>query len=88
MRFASGWANFVYFLPPAIIPGMALSMLLYPGEALLPLAFAAAFAMASKLLFRAPVAPGVTQHVFNPSNIAVVVTLLLFNDVVGLTSPY
>ena len=58
MRFASGWANFVYFLPPAIIPGMALSMLLHPGKALLPLAFAAAYAMASKLLFSAPVAPG------------------------------
>jgi len=30
----------------------------------------------------------VTQHVFSPSNIAVVITLLLFNDVVGLTPPY
>ncbi|MCU0840925.1 MAG: hypothetical protein MUC79_04280, partial [Thiobacillaceae bacterium] len=85
LRFAGGWANFLNFLPPAIIPGMALSMLIYPGEALLPLAFAAAFAMASKLLFRAPVAPGVTQHMFNPSNIAVVVTLIVFADVVGLT---
>ncbi len=87
-RFAGGIANFLNFLPPAIIPGMALSMLLFPGENLLPLAFAAAFAMASKVLLRAPVAPGVTQHVFNPSNIAVVVTLVLFNEVVGLTPPY
>jgi Na+-translocating ferredoxin:NAD+ oxidoreductase RnfD subunit len=87
-RFAGGLANFLNFLPPAIIPGMALSMLLFPGENLLPLVFAAAFAMASKVLFRAPVAPGVTQHVFNPSNIAVVVTLVLFNEVVGLTPPY
>lgn len=87
-RFAGSWANFLNFLPPAIIPGMALSMLLFPGEALLPLAFAAAFAMASKLLLRAPVAPGVSQHIFNPSNIAVVVTLVLFHEVVGLTPPY
>ncbi len=87
-RFAGSWANFLNFLPPAIIPGMALSMLLFPGEAVLPLAFAAAFAMASKLLFRAPVAPGVSQHIFNPSNIAVVVTLVLFHEVVGLTPPY
>lgn len=87
-RFAGGWANFLNFLPPAIIPGMALSMLLFPGEAMLPLAFAAAFAMASKVIFRAPVAPGVTQHVFNPSNLAVVVTLVLFHEVVGLTPPY
>lgn len=87
-RFTGGWANFLNFLPPAIIPGMALSMLLFPGEALLPLVFAAAFAMASKVLFRAPVAPGVTQHVFNPSNLAVAVTLVAFSDVVGLTPPY
>lgn len=87
-RFSGGWANFLNFLPPAIIPGMALSMLLFPGEAVLPLAFAAAFAMASKVIFRAPVTPGVTQHVFNPSNIAVVVTLVLFHEVVGLTPPY
>lgn len=88
LRFAGGWADFLNFLPPAIIPGMALSMLIYPGEAVMPLAFAAAFAMASKLLFRAPVAPGVTQHMFNPSNIAVVVTLIVFADVAGLTPPY
>jgi Na+-translocating ferredoxin:NAD+ oxidoreductase RnfD subunit len=34
------------------------------------------------------VAPGVTQHMFNPSNIAVVVTLVVFADIVGLTPPY
>jgi Na+-translocating ferredoxin:NAD+ oxidoreductase RnfD subunit len=88
LRFAGSWANFLNFLPPAIIPGMALSMLIFPGEALLPLAFAAAFAIASKLIFRAPVAPGVSQHMFNPSNIAVVVTLVVFSDIVGLTPPY
>ncbi len=88
LRFAGGLANFLNFLPPAIIPGLALSMLVYPGEGVIPMIFAAAFAMASKVLFRAPVAPGVTQHVFNPSNIALVVTLLLFPDTVGLTPPY
>jgi Na+-translocating ferredoxin:NAD+ oxidoreductase RnfD subunit len=88
LRFAGGWANFLNFLPPAIIPGLALSMLVFPGESLWPMAFAAAFAIASKLLFRAPVAPGVTQHMFNPSNLAVAVTLLLFPASVGLTPPY
>ena len=57
LRFAGSWANFLNFLPPAIIPGMALSMLLFSGESLWPLVFAAAFAIASKILFRAPVAP-------------------------------
>jgi enediyne biosynthesis protein E5 len=88
LRFAGGWAAFLNFLPSAIIPGMALSMLLFPGESLWPMAFAAAFAIASKILFRAPVAPGVTQHIFNPSNIAVAVTLIVFADSVGLTPPY
>jgi hypothetical protein len=88
LRFAGSWANFLNFLPPAIIPGMALSMLLYPGESLMPMVFASGFAIASKVLFRAPVAPGVTQHVFNPSNIAVVVTLVIFASTVGLTPPY
>jgi Na+-translocating ferredoxin:NAD+ oxidoreductase RnfD subunit len=87
-RFAGSVANFLNFLPTAIIPGLALSMLVYPGESLVPMAFAAAFAMASKVLFRAPVAPGVTQHVFNPSNVALVATLLLFPNTVGLTPPY
>jgi Na+-translocating ferredoxin:NAD+ oxidoreductase RnfD subunit len=88
LRFAGGWANFLNFLPSAIIPGMALSMLLFPGEALWPLAFASGFAIASKVLFRAPVAPGVSQHIFNPSNIAVVVALVIFPDIIGLTPPY
>ncbi len=88
LRFAGGPADFLNFLPSAIIPGMALSMLLFPGESLMPLAFAAAFSIASKVMFRAPVAPGVTQHIFNPSNIAVVVTLAVFADSVGLTPPY
>jgi Na+-translocating ferredoxin:NAD+ oxidoreductase RnfD subunit len=88
LRFAGSLGNFVNFLPPAIIPGLALSMLIFPGQNLWPLAFAAAFAMASKVLFRAPVAPGVTQHMFNPSNLAVVVTLTLFPTSVGLAPPY
>jgi len=88
LRFAGSASNFVNFLPPAIIPGLALSMLIFPGENLWPLAFAAALAMASKVLFRAPVAPGVTQHMFNPSNLAVAVTLLAFPTTVGLAPPY
>jgi Na+-translocating ferredoxin:NAD+ oxidoreductase RnfD subunit len=88
LRFAGSSGNFINFLPPAIIPGLALSMLIFPGENLWPLAFAAALAMASKVLFRAPVAEGVTQHMFNPSNLAVAVTLLIFPTTVGLAPPY
>ena len=88
LRFAGSVSNFLNSLPPAIIPGLALSMLIFPGENLWPLAFASALAMASKVLFRAPVAEGITQHMFNPSNLAVAVTLLIFPTTVGLAPPY
>ncbi len=29
-RYTGSWANLINFLPPAIIPGLALTMLLYP----------------------------------------------------------
>ncbi len=62
-------------------------MLLYSNERLWPIAFAAALAIGSKVLFRAPVAPGRTQHIFNPSNLAVACTLVLFPQV-GFAPPY
>ena len=43
--------------------------------------------IASKLFFRAPVAPGRTQHIFNPSNFGVALTLVLFPQV-GFAPPY
>jgi Na+-translocating ferredoxin:NAD+ oxidoreductase RnfD subunit len=87
VRFAGSWADFVNFLPPAIIPGLALTMLLYPNERLMPVLFGVGVAMCSKVLFRAPVGDGKTQHIFNPSNLAIVVTLLLF-PAIGVAPPY
>lgn len=86
-RFAGSWADFVNSLPPAIIPGLALTMLLYPNERLLPVLFGVAVAIGSKVIFRAPVGEGKTQHVFNPSNLGIVATLLLF-PAVGVAPPY
>ncbi len=77
-RFAGGVGAFVNLLPPAIIPGLACAMLLYSSERLLPVIFASALSIASKVIFRAPVGAGRTQHVFNPSNFGIVATLLLF----------
>ncbi len=86
-RFTGSWANFINFLPPAIIPGLAVSMLLYPNERLMPLIFGVSVAICSKVIFRAPVADGKTQHIFNPSNLGIVATLLLFPSI-GVAPPY
>jgi enediyne biosynthesis protein E5 len=87
VRWAGSRANFFNALPAALIPGFACSMLLYPNERLWPIAFAAALSIASKVLFRAPVGDGRTQHIFNPSNIGIAATLLLFPQV-GFAPPY
>ena len=86
-RYAGSWADFLNFLPPAIIPGLALTMLLYPNERLMPVIFGVAVAICSKVIFRAPVDDGKTQHIFNPSNLGIVVTLLLFPSI-GVAPPY
>jgi hypothetical protein len=86
-RFAASWGDLVNFLPPAIIPGLALTMLLYPNERLMPVFFGVGVAICSKVIFRAPVADGKTQHIFNPSNLGIVATLLFFPSV-GVAPPY
>jgi enediyne biosynthesis protein E5 len=86
-RFAGSWVDFINFLPPAIIPGLAVTMILFPNERLMPLVFGVGVAICSKVLFRAPVGDGKTQHIFNPSNIGIVATLLLFPSI-GVAPPY
>jgi Na+-translocating ferredoxin:NAD+ oxidoreductase RnfD subunit len=87
VRWAGGWANFFNALPAAMIPAFACSMLLYPNERLWPFAFATALAIGSKVLFRAPVGEGRTQHIFNPSNFGIALTLVLFPQI-GFAPPY
>lgn len=86
-RFLAGWRSWADFAPPAIITGLACTMLLYPNERIWPFAFATAVAIGSKVLFRAPVGDGRTQHFYNPSNLGVAATLLLF-PWVGFAPPY
>lgn len=86
-RFAGGWHNVMNFLPPAIIPGLACAMLIYPNSRIGPVAFASVLSIASKVILRAPVGNGQTQHIFNPSNLGITVTLV-FMPSVGLAPPY
>src|SRR5688572_27434376 len=74
LRFTGSLGAFVNFLPACLIPGFATGMLLYPNEDLWPVVFAVVLAMASKVMLRAPVGGGHTQHIFNPSNFGVAAT--------------
>jgi len=87
VRFAGGLGDFLNFLPAAFIPGFACAMLIYPNERLWPIVFAVALSIGSKVLIRAPVGDGRTQHIFNPSNFGVALTLVLFPQV-GFAPPY
>lgn len=85
-RFLGGFRPLVDFLLSAHISGLAVAMLLYANERLWPIAFAAALAIGSKVLLRAPVGNG-TRHIFNPSNFGITITLLVF-PWVGIAPPY
>jgi len=76
-RFTGGVTSFIDFLLPAHISGMAVSMLLYCGDQLLPFAFAAAVAIASKALLTVKVNHS-ERHFLNPSNTGIALTVLLF----------
>jgi enediyne biosynthesis protein E5 len=85
-QFRGGLRPLVDFLLSAHITGLAVAMLLYANERLLPVAFAAAVAVGSKALLRAPTPTG-SRHVMNPSNFGITVTLLAF-PWVGIAPPY
>ena len=85
-RFAGGPRAVFDFLLSAHISGLAVSMLLYANDRLGPVAFAAAVAIGSKYLLRAPLGKR-TVHFFNPSNFGITATLLLF-PWVGIAPPY
>jgi hypothetical protein len=85
-RFTGGPLQFVDFLLSAHISALAVSMLLYYNDRLWVVAFATAVAIGSKTIFRAPVDGG-SRHFFNPSNLGISVTLLVF-PWVGLMMPW
>ncbi|MCX7112684.1 MAG: enediyne biosynthesis protein UnbU [Proteobacteria bacterium] len=85
-RYAGGLASMANFLLPALIPGLAVAMLIYPNDNLWPIAFASGLSIASKVIFRAPIG-AFTQHVFNPSNFGITTTIVLF-PWIGIAPPY
>lgn len=85
-RYRGGIGPLIDFLLAPHITGLACAMLLYANDRLWPILFAAAVAIGSKTLFRAPSGRG-ARHFLNPSNFGITVTLLLF-PWVGIAMPY
>lgn len=81
-----GFGGLVDFLLSAHISGVAIGMLLYANDHLWPLAFAGVTAIASKALLRVTLGER-DVHVFNPSNLGITLTLVLF-PWVGIAPPY
>jgi Na+-translocating ferredoxin:NAD+ oxidoreductase RnfD subunit len=85
-RFKGGIRSLVDFLLPSHITGLAVAMLLYANDQIYPIIFAATVAIASKTILRAPIGTG-SRHFFNPSNVGIATTLLVF-PWVGIAPPY
>src|SRR5262245_2962173 len=85
-RFLAKGTAPIDFLLSAHISGLAVSMLLFANRRPQAIAFAASVAIASKYLFRVKVNGG-TRHIFNPSNLGITATLLVF-PWVGMVQPY
>jgi Na+-translocating ferredoxin:NAD+ oxidoreductase RnfD subunit len=81
-----GWKPLVDCLLPAHITGLAVVMLLYSGNNVLPIMFASAVAIVSKATLRFSV-EGRVQHPLNPSNFGITATLLVF-PWVSIAPPY
>ncbi|BCJ62504.1 enediyne biosynthesis protein [Micromonospora endophytica] len=81
-----GLRGLVEFLYPAHITSLAVNMLLYVNDRVLVMMFGVMAAIAGKWLLRAPV-NGRMRHFMNPSNLGIVVVLLLF-PWVSIAPPY
>ncbi len=85
-RYEGGLMPFINFLLPSHITSIAVAMLLYSNEQLLPIAFASAFANGSKYIFRLKIGTRY-QHFLNPSNAGIAMTLILL-PWVSISPPY
>jgi hypothetical protein len=81
-----GISKFVDFMLPSHITGLAVAMLLYANDRLLPIIFATGLAVSSKAIFTVSQEHG-SRHFLNPSNFGITITLLLFPSI-GIAPPY
>jgi hypothetical protein len=87
-RFAGrGPRGVMEFLLPAHITGLAVNMLLYANNQFWPVLFGVVVAVGQKHVLQAPIA-GRMRHFMNPSNVGIVMVLLLFSTRVAISPPY
>lgn len=81
-----GFGRLVIFLLPAHITTFAIAMLIYSGDRLLPFAYAAVMAIASKSIFTI-LTGGRRRHFLNPSNFGIIATVFVFTST-AVAPPY
>ncbi len=86
-RYAGGPVALMNFLLSAHISAIAVAMLTYANDRLVPVMFATSIAIGGKHVFRVATGPGRSVHVFNPSNLGISATLLALPSV-GISQPY
>ncbi|MEV0846494.1 enediyne biosynthesis protein [Streptomyces sp. NPDC049954] len=82
-----GFRGVYEFLLPAHITALAVNMLLYANNQLLPVLFGVFAGVAGKHAMQAPVA-GRMRHFMNPSNFGITLSLVCFGSWVSIAPPY
>lgn len=87
-RFLGRGPRGVYeFLLPSHITALAVNMLLYANNQILPVIFGVVVGVSAKHALQAPI-NGRMRHYMNPSNFGIAVTLLCFGSWVSIAPPY
>lgn len=87
-RFLGNGPRGVYeFLLPSHITALAVNMLLYANNRLMPILLGVFMGVAGKHVLQAPIA-GRMRHFMNPSNFGITVTLLFFGSWISIAPPY
>jgi hypothetical protein len=83
----NGMRGLYEFLLPSHITALAVNMLIYANNQILPVLFGVFVGVAGKHVFQAPI-NGRMRHFMNPSNFGIAVTLVLFGNWVSIAPPY
>ncbi|MFJ9521749.1 enediyne biosynthesis protein [Kitasatospora sp. NPDC101801] len=83
----NGMRGLYEFLLPSHITALAVNMLLYANDQILPVIFGTVVGVAGKHALQAPVA-GRMRHFMNPSNFGITMSLVCFGSWVSIAPPY